>query len=190
MHFAHLFNFLPCSDPFHPPMCSRSGFDRGHLAPAGDHRVSQRDIDDTFFLSNMSPQVGAGFNRDYWANLEQYVRSLTFNSGETFVFTGPLYLSHQEADGKSYVKYQVIGHTPVAVPTHFFKVILVNSENTSISNKPIEACSYRIEAYILPNQRIDDKIPLSSFKVPLQEVERYSGFLYFDKLGDARYSHQ
>ena len=35
----------------------RSGFDRGHMAPAGNHRSSQQAMDDTFFLSNMSPQV-------------------------------------------------------------------------------------------------------------------------------------
>jgi len=40
-----------------------SGYDRGHLAPAADHRRSQREMDETFVLSNVSPQVGDGFNR-------------------------------------------------------------------------------------------------------------------------------
>ena len=49
-----------------------SGFDRGHLAPAANHRLNQAICDETFLMSNMSPQVGAGFNRDKWEHLERY----------------------------------------------------------------------------------------------------------------------
>lgn len=34
-----------------------SGFDRGHLAAAANHRWSQKAMDDTFYLSNVAPQV-------------------------------------------------------------------------------------------------------------------------------------
>ncbi|KAG8316901.1 hypothetical protein J6590_037246 [Homalodisca vitripennis] len=51
-----------------------SGFDRGHLAAAGNHRVCQKDVDQTFLLSNMAPQVGVGFNRDSWNRLEKHRR--------------------------------------------------------------------------------------------------------------------
>lgn len=34
-----------------------SGFDRGHLAAAGNHRLSQNQVNQTFILSNMAPQV-------------------------------------------------------------------------------------------------------------------------------------
>jgi endonuclease G len=42
----------------------RSGFDRGHMAPAADAKFSQAAMDETFILTNISPQVGQGFNRD------------------------------------------------------------------------------------------------------------------------------
>lgn len=35
-----------------------SGFDRGHLAAAANHKWSQKAMDDTFYLSNVAPQVG------------------------------------------------------------------------------------------------------------------------------------
>lgn len=35
-----------------------SGFDRGHLAAAGNHRLNQELCNETFYLSNMAPQVG------------------------------------------------------------------------------------------------------------------------------------
>ena len=34
-----------------------SGYDRGHLAAASNHRYSQKAMDQTFMLSNVSPQV-------------------------------------------------------------------------------------------------------------------------------------
>jgi DNA/RNA endonuclease G (NUC1) len=39
-----------------------SGLDRGHLAPAAD-MISDEGMSDSFRLSNVSPQVGKGFNR-------------------------------------------------------------------------------------------------------------------------------
>lgn len=53
---------------------SGSGFDRGHMAPAGDMKRSRKVMSESFFLSNMSPQVGIGFNRHIWKNLEEAVR--------------------------------------------------------------------------------------------------------------------
>lgn len=70
----------------------RSGYDRGHLAAAGNHKVDQKHVQQTFFLTNMAPQVGRGFNRDSWNRLEKYVRDLTKVYSDVYVCTGPLYL--------------------------------------------------------------------------------------------------
>lgn len=73
-----------------------------------------------------------------------------------------------EADGKSYVKYQVIGKNHVAVPTHFFKVLI------------LEATSGQIElrSYVMPNAPVDETIPLERFLVPIESIERASGLLF------------
>lgn len=65
-----------------------SGFDRGHLAAAGNHRKEQLHCQQTFLLSNMSPQVGKGFNRDSWNRLERHVRNLTKTHRNVYVCTG------------------------------------------------------------------------------------------------------
>lgn len=149
-----------------------SGFDRGHLAPAGNHRLSQKAMDETFVLSNISPQVGRGFNRDAWNYLEQYVRYRGVRSKNVWVCTGPLYLPRNESDGKQYVKYQVIGKNAVAVPTHFFKVLLIENKDGSLD----------LESYVMPNSVIDSNIPLRGFQVPVDSIERSAGFLIFSGL--------
>lgn len=109
-----------------------------------------------------------------WAHLEHFCRQLTQKFNDVYVFTGPLYLPHQEADGKYYVKYEMIGNPPnVAVPTHFYKVILTHHQG-----------KYSVGAFVLPNQRIADQTPLTAFKVPLDAVERAAGLQFFERMGD------
>jgi endonuclease G, mitochondrial len=81
------------------------------------------------------------------------------------VFTGPLYLSNQEDDGKYYTRYEVL-HANTAVPTHFFKVIL-GEKDGSIS----------LGAFILPNSHVEQ--PLTDFEVPVDVVELASGLEFF-----------
>ncbi|XP_003739187.1 endonuclease G, mitochondrial [Galendromus occidentalis] len=154
----------------------RSGFDRGHLAAAGNHRLSQQHCDETFFLSNMSPQVGKGFNRDSWNRLENHMRQLTRNYKNVYVCTGPLYLPRREADGNSYVHYRVIGNNNVAVPTHFFKVAICETSAGELD----------MEAYVMPNAVIDDATPLQAFQVPLDTIERSAGLLLFERVENLR----
>lgn len=68
-----------------------SGFDRGHLAAAANHKWSQKAMDDTFYLSNVAPQ-NPNLNQNTWNNLEKLCRSLTRNYLNVYVCTGPLYL--------------------------------------------------------------------------------------------------
>ncbi|XP_054583293.1 endonuclease G, mitochondrial [Eptesicus fuscus] len=144
-----------------------SGFDRGHLAAAANHRWSQKAMDDTFYLSNIAPQV-PHLNQNAWNNLEKYSRSLTRTYQNVYVCTGPLFLPKTEADGKSYVKYQVIGKNHVAVPTHFFKVLILEAAGGQIE----------LRSYVMPNAPVDEAIPLERFLVPIESIERASGLLF------------
>ncbi|XP_078502696.1 endonuclease G, mitochondrial [Lissotriton helveticus] len=144
-----------------------SGLDRGHLAAAGNHKCSQKAMDETFYLSNVAPQ-DPHMNQNAWNNLEKYCRSLARHNKSVYVCTGPLFLPRMEADGKMYVKYQVIGKNSVAVPTHFFKVVLLEKPSGEIELRP----------YVMPNSRVDEKIPLERFLVPIESIERASGLLF------------
>ncbi|KAJ8679886.1 hypothetical protein QAD02_015673 [Eretmocerus hayati] len=150
----------------------RSGYDRGHLAAAGNHKLDQKHVQQTFFLTNMAPQVGVGFNRDSWNRLEKYVRKLTDTYKDVYVCTGPLYLPKIEADGKKYVRYEVIGTNHVAVPTHFYKIVVGETKDSKLE----------MEAFVMPNAPIDNNTPLQNFQVPPESIERAAGLLFFDKL--------
>lgn len=150
----------------------RSGYDRGHMAAAANHRRTQVSMDQTFILSNMAPQVGKGFNRDKWNELEKYVRHLVKKSKNIYVCSGPLYLPYKENDGNFYVKYKVIGERRVAVPTHFFKAVLIE--------RGID--EFELEVYLMPNAPIPDEKPLNDFLVPIDTVERAAGFLIYENL--------
>lgn len=73
-----------------------------------------------------------------------------------------------EADGKSYVKYQVIGKNHVAVPTHFFKVLILEAAGGQIE----------LRSYVMPNAPVDEAVPLERFLVPIESIERASGLLF------------
>lgn len=154
----------------------RSGYDRGHQVPAADCKWSQQAMDDTFYLSNMCPQVGEGFNRDYWAHFEDFCRRLTVRYPSVRIVTGPLYLPKKDpADNKWYVKYEMIGSPPsVAVPTHFYKVIF--AEDGKVGG------NVAIGAFVLPNAPIANTKPITDFEVPVEAVERASGLEFATKL--------
>ncbi|GAB7348704.1 hypothetical protein MBLNU459_g7443t2 [Dothideomycetes sp. NU459] len=143
----------------------RSGYDRGHQVPAADAKWSQAAMDDTFLLSNMCPQVGEGFNRDYWAHFEDFCRRLTAHYPSVRIVTGPLYLPKRGEDGKWRVSYEVIGQPPnVAVPTHFYKVIFAEDGKAG--------GNVSLGAFVLPNARISNDKPLTDFEVPVEAIER------------------
>ena len=83
-------------------------------------------LDDTMVMSNVAPQDPL-LNRGVWARLEQWCRDLTLAGAITdvYVITGPLFVPEvDEATGALWVKYRVIGKHQVAVPTHWFKVVV------------------------------------------------------------------
>ena len=159
----------------------RSGYDRGHQVPAADAKWSQAAMDGTFALTNMCPQVGEGFNRDYWSHFEYFCRGLVKRYPSVRIVTGPLYLPHRDPDGKWRVNYEVIGNPPnVAVPTHFYKVIYGEDGSAGPSGK------VALAAFVLPNARIPNEKRLTDFEVPIEAVERASGLEFTSKLDASR----
>lgn len=137
-----------------------SGYDRGHLAPAADMGWSSITMAESFYYSNMSPQVPS-FNRGIWKKLEELVRTWAVENNSIYVVTGPVLSSG----------LKTIGPNKVSVPNYYYKVILDYDEP---AKKAI--------GFILPNMGTDK--PLQSFAVSIDSVEKVTGIDFFHALPD------
>ncbi len=137
-----------------------SGYDRGHLCPAGDRRFTKEAHDETFLTSNISPQEHS-FNSGIWNKLEQKVRYWAKKYDGVFVITGGVL----NGDMKS------IGDENVSVPNQFYKVLIdVNSGDT------------KMIGFLLPHQ--DSDKPLYEFVVSVDKIENLTGIDFFPELED------
>lgn len=138
----------------------KSGYDRGHLAPAADMKWSAEAMQESFYLSNMSPQ-DKSFNRGIWKKLEEQVREWAVENKAVYVTTGPL-LEHG---------LPTIGPNQIPIPKAFYKVIL---DYTQPVVKAI--------GFIIPNQ--GSTLPLTSFAYSIDEIEKQTHIDFFSKLPD------
>lgn len=139
----------------------QSGYDRGHLCPAGDRRFSKAAHDETFLTSNISPQEHQ-FNAGVWNRLEQKVRYWAKKYDGVFVVTGGIL-----KDG-----LKTIGEERVAVPNQFYKIVLDYT-----NGKP------KVLAFLMNHN--DSDMPLYKFVVSVDEVEKLTGIDFFPELDDA-----
>ncbi|XP_053569762.1 nuclease EXOG, mitochondrial [Bombina bombina] len=151
----------------------KSGWSRGHMAPAGDNKFSSEAMAETFYLSNIVPQNYEN-NAGFWNRFEMYCRDLTNRFDDIWVVSGPLALPMLHTDGKRTVSYQVIGKDDVAVPSHLFKVVLARKKNSTES--------LAMGAFIVPNNPIGFDHQLPEYQVQLEDLERMSGLLFFPQV--------
>lgn len=97
----------------------RSGYDRGHLVPAGD-ATNPEEMRETFRLTNMTPQNPV-LNRGVWRELEYTVRGrIMRSSADTVVVTEAFY----DDNGP------VIGKNKIPVPVRYCKTVYYQSGTT------------------------------------------------------------
>jgi len=139
-----------------PADYKRSGYDRGHLLPVADRAYSRPAMNETFLMSNISPQ-DRQFNGGVWRELEELVRDWAKNSGVLYVVTGPVL---------SMPAKERIGNNEVTVPSAYYKVVI-----------DIEEPLLRGIGFVIPNT-ITDK-PLETFALSIDEVETLTGLDFF-----------
>lgn len=140
---------------------SHSGYDRGHMAPAGDMKWDQTAMEESFYLSNICPQ-DHNLNKGVWNTLEEQTRYWARKFGSVYVVCGPIMSSNPKT----------IGRNKVAVPDGFYKVLLskINGQWQAIGfyfdNKPGEQ-------------------PLRTYCKSVDEIEQMTGIDFFPALDDA-----
>lgn len=152
---------------------ARSGYDQGHMAPAGDFHASPQIMSESFFYSNIVPQ-NADNNRHAWQKLEIFTRQWAHSRGVVTVVTGPIF-----SGGKS---LGFLGASRLAIPTHIFKVV--------IDYRRMQAM-----AFVLPNQPIEPdggkgtlkawEQTLARYQVSIKDVEAWTGLAFDPALSQA-----
>ena len=140
---------------------SYSGYDRGHMAPAGDMKWDSKAMEETFFMSNICPQVNA-LNTGAWKNLEEKCRLWAQIDGRIYIVCGPI------IDEKP---MELIGDSRVWVPSRFFKAIIAPYSNPA-----------RGIGFIMPNEKV--KGGMQPCAVTIDEIERITGHDLFPALPD------
>lgn len=138
---------------------SRSGYDRGHLCPAADFKHNKELQDETFYMSNMSPQ-NPDFNRGIWSNLEDKIRHWVINRKQLIIVTGPVLKNGLQTIGKNNL---------IAVPKSFYKIVYDPETDEAI-------------AFLIPNEGSTKSI--KSFAVSINTIEKLTSIDFFAKLPD------
>jgi len=150
------------------------GFDRGHLAPAGDFTRSRDAMATTFLLSNTSPQYHAT-NGGVWKQLEAAVRAMVRDEGEAWIVSGDAFL-HADGSPSRPAKWIPRGSKKrVAVPTHVFKALLTRDR---------EGC-WTEYAFLVPNRPVSLGSPPRAYLVAVDTLEAKTGWDFFPLLEDS-----
>lgn len=135
-----------------------SGYDRGHLCPAGDRRFSEQAYNETFYTSNISPQ-DKYFNAGIWNRLEKQTRKWAKKYGALFVVTGGVL-------EKGLVE---IGEEDVDVPKYFYKIVARGDRK-----------NLKLIGFLMPSK--ESNKPLQQFAVPVDRIEKMTGIDFFENL--------
>ena len=140
---------------------SHSGYDRGHMAPAGDMKWNKQAMQESFYMSNICPQ-DHNLNTKDWNDLEMKTREWARQYGKVYIVCGPIYTGKRN---------EYIGEHRVKVPDAFFKVILINDSK--------KQCAL---GFLFENEAGEN--PLEKYLVPVDRIETITGMDFFSALPD------
>ncbi len=139
----------------------RSGYDRGHMAPAGDMKWDEQAMYDSHSLANICPQDHS-VNSGRWGSLEMKCREWAAADSAIIIICGPVLTDRMPIE---------IGENKVPVPERFFKIVLAPY-----------AIPPRAIAFIVPNSPVPDGI--EDLVVTVDQIEEITGFDFFSALPD------
>lgn len=138
---------------------SSSGYTRGHLVPAGDMAFNELAMKESFFMSNMTPQVKE-FNNGVWKELEENTRDWAYKSEALYIVAGPILDKPIKKIGRQ---------NKVTVPSAYYKVLL---DYAGEEKKAI--------AFVIPNKLSTER--LETYMVSIDSVESMTGLDFFNDM--------
>jgi endonuclease G len=149
-------------DPKVTPACSATladyatvgkTHDRGHMSPAGNNTQDPAVMSESFYLSNMEPQI-ANNNRGIWKQLETYEREWARQLGtDYYIISGGIFDAGHQKTGNG-----------LGIPTRLYKIV-------------IEKNSKKVRAWLMPNTALP-VADLSKYETTVANVEQASGLKF------------
>jgi endonuclease G len=127
--------------------------DRGHMSPAANNTQSVKIMSESFFLSNMQPQV-ANNNRGAWRLLESAERELAKQGGDYYIISGGIWDQGYQKTGNG-----------LGIPTRLYKIIY--EKNTK-----------KVRAFLMPNAAISPATSWPTYETTLTAVEQATGMKF------------
>ena len=138
---------------------SSTGFDLGHLSPAADNNMSKKANEESFLMSNISPQLPR-FNRGIWKELESWVRDKATEHNSVYVITGPVFLNN----------LGFVGKNNVTIPGYYYKILLRQEDSKMLSI-----------AFLMP--QLCTSSDIKDYIVTVNTIETITGLDFFPELG-------
>lgn len=150
-------------DPVVTKDYSNSGYDRGHMAPAGDMKWSEQAMRESFYMTNICPQ-NHNNNAGDWKDLEELARDLAYQYQRLYICCGPIVTDATNTIGTA---------RKIVVPQAFYKVFLRRKPDGSWTSI----------GFVMPNAA--GNRPLMTYMHTVDEVEQLSGIDFFYNLPDS-----
>lgn len=152
---------------------TNSGYTRGHLCALSDRQYSKEANQQTFYMSNISPQSGNGFNQSgsAWNTGEDKVQAWGYNISRS---TDTLYVVKGGTIGEGMIKGYI--KNEIAIPKYFFMAVLFRSGD-----------NYKAIGFYMPHENLKDdpdKKDPKKYLMSIDALEQETGIDFFHNLPD------
>ena len=159
-------------------------YSRGHQCPNASRKSDDTMNEQTYYVTNQTPQRQNNFNASIWGSLEGAVRDLVSSATDTvYVATGPVY---QKVGGNETINYLTgadgknANPSSLAIPNYYWKAILKVKRNDGGNIIAAKAIGFWFE-----HKDYDKNTPYSNYAVTVNQIEEWTGFDLFTNLPDA-----
>ena len=169
---------------------SYGDYTRGHMLGSGERTASREMNNQTFYVTNIAPQLRDGFNErgGAWNNLEYFVdRQICADT--LYVVTGAIYDDFTAPDGTNIKARTTVNKNDnkrVGVPTAYYKALLrTKSGRTGKSIVECKASELKCAAFIIPHRSDVGHKPTVEDMISIKELERLTGVNFFANVPNA-----
>ncbi|MDY0141748.1 MAG: DNA/RNA non-specific endonuclease [Bacteroidales bacterium] len=136
------------------------GYDRGHLAPSADFRWSEKALSESYYYSNMTPQLPE-FNREIWADIEDILRAYVYHNPtkDIYIVTAPVLTDDLPKQSRSI--------NNMSIPELHYKIAVDFEDEKGI-------------AFLVPQKKNYD--PIEAYVVSIDSIESLTGINFYPNL--------